>query len=137
MKAVRIDPLVCPVAVPCTSCMVCTSWLRATVLISKHLDLLPAQVVQLHMAVEVEAGGVAEQVRKVHDPLVDLNHLRLRRWLLLLRAASTAVRQMSDACTVSDPQRYRHPNKLDQQPGARPIRHVHTRFTPVQAAQQT
>ena len=49
-----------------------------------HLDLVKAQVVQLNVAVEVEACRVAEQVRKVHDPLVDLHHLWLRCRLLLL-----------------------------------------------------
>ena len=39
------------------------------------------------MAVEVEARGVAEKVRKVHDPLVDLHHLWLRCRLLLLQSS--------------------------------------------------
>lgn len=62
-----------------------------------HLDLVEAQVVELHVTVEVEAGGVAEQVRKVHDPLVDLHHLWLRcRLLLLLFSRNSASNNNKD-----------------------------------------
>lgn len=38
-----------------------------------HLNLVPSQVVELDVLVELDAGAVPEQVRKIHDPLIDLD----------------------------------------------------------------
>lgn len=40
-----------------------------------HLDFVPPQVAELHVAVELEACCVTENVRKVHDPLINLDDI--------------------------------------------------------------